>query len=387
MWVIVVISFVYAYKSFAIPAGAQEVVYLTKVYHHTNGSGISPVYLEMGNVIFYFSKKILPTVLKKQLLNNGWQEYQFFLKQVAIPDEAVTTMVERINNSAQDHYNISLTVVRRQSPGLIFTLQYDPQKVTFSYESLFSITTQHGLVFRFINKTLQEEIAKNVQSKRVTCVAWHNKKPRIVIDAGHGGIDRGAISSHGLQEKDLCLALSNQVMQYLETFGYEAYVTRSDDSTLLLDERCKKANAIHADFFVSIHANAAPNKKAHGIETFYAGLSQVKPLFSTHHPTSAAFLVQYSRGHENKSYEFASTVHNVVCAQMARINPHVADRGVKKAASHILLGTRMPAILIEVGFLTNDIESTFLASIEYQKKMAFAIAQGIQDHIEKMNVC
>jgi N-acetylmuramoyl-L-alanine amidase len=172
---------------------------------------------------------------------------------------------------------------------------------------------------------------------------------RIVVDAGHGGKDHGAMRG-GANEKDLNLALAMMVRDALEAKGFKVYMTRSTDEFLPLPKITAITNQIRPDLFISIHHNASVNAAANGIETYY------------YTPQSVAF---------------ARKVHaREINAVGAR------DGGVKKAMFYVIHHTSVPAILCEVGYVSNPSELTALQGFERKSKTARAIADGVVDYLK-----
>lgn len=173
---------------------------------------------------------------------------------------------------------------------------------------------------------------------------------RIVIDAGHGSQDPGAVAN-GLQEKEIVLDVSLRLQKLLEAEGIEVLMTRSDDTFFELSERVQFANANFADAFISIHSNAAENKSANGTETFW----------------NATY-----NGKESK--KLAQDIQARLLKKLATF-----DRGVKEANFHVIKNTVMPSVLVELAFVTNQEDAIKLASNEFRQKSAEAIFEGIME--------
>lgn len=170
----------------------------------------------------------------------------------------------------------------------------------------------------------------------------------IVIDAGHGGKDPGAVNGK-MYEKTAALAIAKKVGKKLQEKGYNVKYTRTKDVYFSLGERCRMSNNWDADIFVSIHLNAAANKEAAGIETWrYANVGAT-------------------------TRELAKEVQTeLIAATGAR------DRGVKTSTTfYVLKHTKAPAVLIEAGFISNDKEAKLLFAAKHQDKIAQAIASGV----------
>lgn len=193
-----------------------------------------------------------------------------------------------------------------------------------------------------------------------------NGVKRVVLDPGHGGNDSGAIGSidgYEQYEKNINIGVAKVVKGILESNGIEVLMTRSDDRTMSLSERTIYANKMDAAMYVSIHTNAASNApKANGIEVFYASQNNQNYYGVT-------------------SKEIATGVLNNLIKETGATN-----RGVKVERHYVTRTSCMPAILIELGFITNDAEVRNLVSSEYQQKLGKAIADGIIAHFYRITV-
>jgi len=176
----------------------------------------------------------------------------------------------------------------------------------------------------------------------------------IAIDAGHGGDDLGTKSGKTL-EKDLNLKLAKLVKNRLGKKGIQTLLTRADDRAVPLKLRASFTNANHPKIFVSLHHNAAKNKKASGIEIYYYKDKSAKS--SASHRLGKMILEEMTQATSAKS------------------------RGVKAGNFLVIRETNMPAVLIECGFLTHDREGKKLQDPAYQKKLASAIANGIEKYL------
>lgn len=170
---------------------------------------------------------------------------------------------------------------------------------------------------------------------------------KIVIDPGHGGKDPGAVGPSGIKEANVNLQVALKVAEKLRKAGVEVKLTRTGDVFVDLQPRCDIANSFNADYFVSIHCNSAGTPEARGTETYC-----------------------YKLG--SKGEVLAKAIQAELIAVTGR-----ADRGVKTANYYVLKRTNMPAVLIELAFLSNPEEERLLASVDYQEKCASAIAKGI----------
>ncbi len=167
----------------------------------------------------------------------------------------------------------------------------------------------------------------------------------VVLDAGHGGHDRGAIGRTGVREKDVALDTAIRVRNKLRAAGFRVVMTRENDRFIPLGERVRIANRHRNGIFVSIHYNHATRQAAQGLETFY------------HHPHSRRLATSVQRN-------------------ITRIG-RTPDRGVKQARFLVIRETEIPSILVEGGFLSNRAEESRIRGDEFREEMARLIAQGI----------
>ena len=168
----------------------------------------------------------------------------------------------------------------------------------------------------------------------------------VVIDAGHGGHDRGGISGQRASEKDLALDVARRLRDILNTDGLKTVMTRVDDTFIPLPQRAAIANAQHDALFVSIHFNSAVRSGADGFETYY------------YNPRAAGVAARVQAG-------------------LMRVEP-VENRGVKRRAYYVLRKTRIPAVLAECGFLTNRSEAALCLQPAHRQELAIALATAIE---------
>ncbi len=200
------------------------------------------------------------------------------------------------------------------------------------------------------------EHAPSEKTRPPTESAWARRPSpgwrRVVIDAGHGGKDQGASRGSRLLEKDVNLSIARRVQRHLTRAGVEVVMTRSGDRALSLEERVERADRSGAELLVSVHANAHPSRELHGVETFHA------------------------RGASPISQRVAAAVQEALVRRLGARRP-VKDLGVKTADFFVLSRSRLPAVLVEVGFLTHPEEGAALGTSAYQEAAARAIAHGI----------
>jgi len=218
---------------------------------------------------------------------------------------------------------------------------------------------------------------------------------KIVLDAGHGGSDPGAIGRTGLKEKDVNLDIAKRLANLLRNEGIAVVLTRSSDVFIPLSTRANIANSTKADLFVSIHSNANRVRSLNGFETYYvapnvsdssraltaaktAALNLDSASFASQSQDLKAILwdMIYTNARA-ESIELA----NAVCRSMDS-NLDAKILGIKGARFQVLRDARMPAVLIEVGFVSNLDEERMLRNSFYRQKIAESIAQGIRVYAE-----
>jgi N-acetylmuramoyl-L-alanine amidase len=224
-----------------------------------------------------------------------------------------------------------------------------------------------------------------------------NERPLVVLDAGHGGDDLGAVGVENALEKDVVLRIAKNVQILLEDrLRARVVLTRDSDSFISLADRTRIANENKADLFISIHANASEQKNAQGIETYY--LDNTKDRSSLKLAERENKSLEFGASSEtNKDLQFvfsdliqnvklepsialAHRIQSTVVNKLSRSYSAIKDLGVKKAPFYVLVGAHMPCILVEVSFIDHPIEGKRLGSTKYQDLLSTAIYEGILKH-------
>lgn len=218
---------------------------------------------------------------------------------------------------------------------------------------------------------------------------------RIVLDAGHGGFDPGAVGPGGLQEKDVVLDVTRRVARLVEEgLGIKVALTRTGDYFVPLRDRTQFANKERAQLFVSIHANAHRDLVSEGVETYFlsseatdnearqvAALENGVIRLETGNSQSRMDILKTilwdlaQSEFQEESSHLAETVQDSVTRSL-----RIANRGVKQAGFYVLGGAAMPAILVEIGFVTNKKEERRLMDAQYRERVARAIYAGIAEY-------
>jgi N-acetylmuramoyl-L-alanine amidase len=231
----------------------------------------------------------------------------------------------------------------------------------------------HTLVSRF-------DLAKTVEPcLRPTMIGNLHPFDTVVIDAGHGGADKGANSAVGY-EKDYTLDVIKNLKRSLENKGLRVLMTRDSDTYIALDNRAQYSNEVKDAIFVSVHFNSCNDGgSANGFEVY-----AMTPLGAISTADRAATLEQFQNqpgnDYDNASLALATSVHHSLLGHIPQ-----QDRGVKRARFAVLRLTHAPAVLVEGGFLTNRTESQWINDAGWRKKLAESIAQGVQSYAELAN--
>jgi len=214
---------------------------------------------------------------------------------------------------------------------------------------------------------------------------------KIVLDPGHGGAQVGATSESGVTEKEITLDIALRLRQLLETSQFEVLMTRETDVTLSLERRASFANTNHADLFVSIHVNWIPYRQVRPLETYFVGptddpatlrLASVENRDSGYSLASSRRLLAkiFSDARREESQTLAQRLNAELYRSLREVNPALENRGVKTAPFAVLVGTEMPAILVEVSCLSNEADVDLLTTADYRDRVAHALLKGIQSY-------
>ncbi len=221
----------------------------------------------------------------------------------------------------------------------------------------------------------------------------------IVLDAGHGGKDSGAIGKgKKMYEKYAVFKVTKYLESLLKKRGYKVYLTRNSDRFIKVRHRTVLANKKHADIFISIHANAAHKSKVRelkGIETFFlsparserakrvAALENKSDIRKMSGSSKQAFLESLNRPRITASHKLSIDIQGNMLFSVRKLYKDVVDNGVREGPFWVLVGAQMPSVLIEIGYITHPVEGKRLFNTRYQKKLALGIANGIDSYFAK----
>jgi len=227
-------------------------------------------------------------------------------------------------------------------------------------------------------------------------VSPHHFFKTIVVDAGHGGDDPGAIGQNGTKEKDLNLALAQELFRLLREDGYEVFMTRHDDTFIPLGGRTQFANDKQADIFISIHNNAMPdNLSTEGFEIYFLSeKASDRDAASTMALENAVVSYEKNMKVSKKDREIRDLLMSMVVNEFindsselcsfisGQVNKRIkiSNRGIKQANFAVLRGSQMPAILVECAYLSNIKEEARLKTKKFKEQMCDAILAGLKEY-------
>ncbi|OAJ72616.1 N-acetylmuramoyl-L-alanine amidase [Brevibacillus sp. SKDU10] len=248
---------------------------------------------------------------------------------------------EKLEQSDGDSNDASISAVSQQTQPLIRSIRY----------SQYQDNPKTVRVVVELNRSSKYQLVSTNDGVKLQLQAKPQKTGYlIVVDAGHGGHDVGAKGTVGNYEKDFTLSVANRLVEYLKQHKeFQVIATRSTDTYLTLKERTDIANEIDADVFISVHANSF-KPETRGTETYY---------------------------YNQNSLDLARVVHKHLLAAT-----QFPDRKVKQNNFYVVKNTKMPAVLTETGFLTNQIENTQLMSPQFQDKVAKSLADAIFEYYQ-----
>lgn len=367
----------------------QEMVDLKNSIRSISSSG--------DKITIQFNKKISQKDLKYSTLKqNGNFEYIFDINGKYSYIEPTKLNLNSIDKviTTENKNSVRIRLINKNNPKIkyilksneltIEVLETQSEKVEIAKNSSDS-NSKTNLPTKVINQ-VQNTTPKNAINKT------------IVIDAGHGGDDVGAVGPNKEYEKVINLEVAKYLDNILKQRGYKVYLTRSTDKFIKVMDRTILANEKNADLFISIHTNSMPKEKASstsGIETFFlsparserakkvAALENKDDIREMSESSKNVFLESLNRPRITASHKFAIDVQSGLLQAARTKYKDVRDTGVKEGPFWVLVGAQMPSILIELGFISHPVESKRLYDKDYQQVLANGIANGIDSYFLK----
>jgi N-acetylmuramoyl-L-alanine amidase len=296
----------------------------------------------------------------------------------------------KLKNGLQTNYPFAEGLVKTvrisQYNANTVRIVFDLRKADYDYK-ISSLEDPPRLIIDFFPKGTDE---KKIDAKADMFLL----KRVVVLDAGHGGHDPGAVGFKGLYEKDVVLDIVRKMRDIMtsEYPLYEVILTRDSDVFIPLDERAAVANKKGAELFVSVHANASPNRQARGIETYLLNWTNDEESMRVAARENAISLkkmkqVQNELGFilaslereskRDESVKLAGHIQNSLTSTITQQYHEVSNLGVKQALFYVLVGAKMPSSLVEVSFISNPEEEKLLSDESYRQKIAYSIVAGI----------
>ena len=348
--------------------------------------------------------KINSKRLTKIILRRGYVEF-YFDAPLSLSD--IRFMQRKVGNFYQNIYQIKAKLVignrryRLKSIDSMQVVRYSKDWIRIIFSDKEPVETKKVL------KGSKLEIYVGDHAKKVVKLAKTSKnrtkvptvlpvaKKVIVIDPGHGGYDSGAIGYERKKEKDIVLQIARKLYSILKTQGYKVYMTRRGDYFVSLRNRTRFANRVKANLFISIHANAAPNRQKakvmQGLETFFLSPSRserAKRVAALENRVDVKNMSYFSK---QVYLDFLNREKTILSNKLAidlqrnilysvRKSYRLIDGGVRPGPFWVLVGAQMPAVLVEVGYITHPKESLKLSNPRYQRLIAEGIAAGIASY-------
>ena len=286
--------------------------------------------------------------------------------------------------------SVNLKISNKENTKITYSLA--PKELIINILSNQSNNISTNKVLQEPPSTLPSSISSSIEKSSKT------KNKVIVLDAGHGGDDVGAVGQNSRYEKVINLNVTKYLASILKQRGYTVYLTRADDHFIQVKERTVLANNKNADLFMSIHTNAVPAEKASeidGIETFFlsparserakgvAALENKSDIREMSASSKDVFLESLNRPRITASHKFAIDVQSGILQAARSKYKDINDSGVKEGPFWVLVGAQMPSILVELGYITHPVEGKRLYDKDYQQALANGIANGVDSYFAK----
>jgi N-acetylmuramoyl-L-alanine amidase len=371
---------------------------------------ITNISIKEDNVVLTLSKPLLSTPKKASLeLPDKTKErfYFDFGAQLSIPPQASKTpFLFSVKIAQFDKQTARLVIIADKKAKLGVTEEGNHVIV-----KLVGTRVQENTIDRIVKKAetlrpvesvmdddtvVSDEQKEPIKADRAAAYLSEKKKT-IVLDAGHGGKDSGALGASGTQEKDIVLRVVLILKDMLQKKGYKVFLTRDNDIFIELQERTRFANQKNADLFVSVHANAVDLRysdasKFHGIETYFLSPARSERakkaaekenglgLMDTF--SKETFLNFLNREKIVASNKLAIDIQRGMLSYAKSKYKDTTDGGVKEAPFWVLVGAQMPAVLVEIGYLTHEGDLEKLREDYYKALIAKGIMEGIENYFQ-----
>jgi N-acetylmuramoyl-L-alanine amidase len=360
-----------------------------KTKHLNKRYNITSVYVENNAIIINFKNKVKKSDIKFIETKKKNKYYDTFdisgIFKDAAPTKLVVKNVDKIIITQYRYKTLRISVVNK-----------------YNLQTYYIINNKQIIIKLLPNKRKYTKSSnKKYQNIYIPKVKKYNStKKTIVIDAGHGGKDSGAVGPKRQYEKTVVLSIAKRLSTNLKKQGYHVYLTRSRDKYVSLRYRTKLANNKNADMFISIHANAARKsraKKAHGIESYFlsparsarakrvAALENKGDMKSMGWSSKNSLLTILNQAKITAANKMAIDIQRNMLYKLRKIygKKNIRDGGVREGPFWVLVGAQMPSVLVEVGYISHPKEGYRITTSRYQKSIAKGISEGIKSYFIK----
>ena len=351
--------------------------------------------IRLGELKLYFTSSIDKVTYFKLPQSDGTTKYVYDIHGgVLLPDRGISHHTFRTVESFRMGQNTP-TILRV----VIKSKERDLDRHQFK-GNILAIPLIYGNKSSFLeSEALAENRTRLKPSLPTIAIKATNRGRRyiIVIDAGHGGKDTGALCCGDKKEKQVVLSIALKLQKRLNKKGYKVYMTRDNDSFVKLPKRTEFANQKRADIFISVHANAAPSKRVKnifkGLEIYYLSPAKTERAKKAAEKENAvmfegkdfyiknAYLSLISETKIVESHKLGLDVSYKMLSNVRTSFGYIENGGVKPANFWVLVGAQMPAILVETGYITHPTEGENLMNHHYQTLLAKGISEGIDRYL------
>lgn len=335
------------------------------------------------NQNFFSINDFIKITNSKNFINDKTEKIIFYIddKKIKITNQIAFIMID------DNLFQLSSKVVKQNNSYYVPTDSF--LNIVNNLSNNISISrSANGISLSTIPDTPVKAVKVDIRNEKEK---WQFRT--IVIDAGHGGKDPGAVGYRGTKEKDIALDVAKRLEKKLsKNMKVKIVMTRDEDIFLRLSERTKIANENNGSLFISIHTNAAEDRRASGFETFLIGQNKNEAAVRVAARENAVLELEGSTGKKltdedlikatiaqsafaSKSELFASLVQKEIKKRVQS-----KDRGVKQAGFYVLMGASMPNVLVELGFISNPSEEKKLRSPQYRDQLATAIYRAVEQY-------
>ena len=355
-----------------------------------------------NKIVVKFNKNYVKNDIKQisqKVANNYVYSFDIAGKyKYTIPTKLEINNIDNITvNDNKDSVNIKIS--NKENTKITYSLAPRELIITINNQQL-NMNTNVTTISSKKESAKTKEVPLNLPSSISSSVKseFKPKNKVIVLDAGHGADDVGAVGPNNRYEKVINLNVTKYVGALLKQRGYTVYLTRNDDTFIKVMDRTVLANEKNADLFISIHTNAVPKEKANevdGIETFFlsparnerakrvAALENKTDIREMSASSKDVFLESLNRPRITASHKFAIDVQSGILQSARSKYKDIKDSGVREGPFWVLVGAQMPSILVELGYVSHPVESKRLYDKAYQQLLANGIANGVDSYFSK----